>query len=324
MALTNQQKRFGRLTQRLVKDDGIQSVRCRICRGHFRVISGRHLSKHDTDRQTYMEEYGLTPDELIAKDFRVIQSSRCDFVPNGRREWISAIRNVYKRDGNITAKHLQRTYPHLYAQGVWIFGNWNKALRTAGFDPERVRIHLAWDEDAIIRKIRRLRNRRVPLYAKYVMKNYKRVFCGALRLYGTWDKALLATGMATAETHFPRMRPLAVLRALRDLLQTGSRDNIPGPLRSQAEYYFGSLRRAIVALKKDKRLLRGWSKLKIIKVLARMHRSKKNLSYVKARRTQPALVSAAEAYFGSWGKALYAAGIDPNLYFVHHRWRKAA
>jgi hypothetical protein len=38
----------------------------------------------------------------------------------------------------------------------------------------------------------------------------------------------------------------------------------------------------------------------------------------------PALVSAAEAHFGSWGKALYAAGIDPNLYFVHHTWRKPA
>ena len=36
-----------------------------------------------------------------------------------------------------------------------------------------------------------------------------------------------------------------------------------------------------------------------------------------------ALVSAAEAHFGSWGKALYAAGIDPNLYFVHHKWHKS-
>jgi hypothetical protein len=42
----------------------------------------------------------------------------------------------------------------------------------------------------------------------------------------------------------------------------------------------------------------------------------------KARRAGPALVSAAEAYLGSWGKALYAAGIDPSLYFVHHKWRK--
>jgi hypothetical protein len=50
-------------------DDGVDFVRCRICDDHRRVISGRYLSKHDTDRETYMEEYDLTPDELIAKGF---------------------------------------------------------------------------------------------------------------------------------------------------------------------------------------------------------------------------------------------------------------
>ena len=35
----------------------------------------------------------------------------------------------------------------------------------------------------------------------------------------------------------------------------------------------------------------------------------------------PALVSAAEAYFGTWGNALHAAGIDPNLY-LRRKWRK--
>jgi len=29
-----------------------------------------------------------------------------------------------------------------------------------------------------------------------------------------------------------------------------------------------------------------------------------------------ALVTAAEVYFGNWGNALDAAGIDPNLYLV--------
>jgi hypothetical protein len=70
--------------------------------------------------------------------------------------------------------------------------------------------------------------------------------------------------------------------------------------------------------------LHGWSKPKILKILSRMHRTKVGLAYAKVRREFPALVSAAEAYFGSWGEALYAAGVDPNLYFVHHRWRKAA
>ena len=48
-------------------EEGIDFVRCRICGDHRRVISGRHLSKHNTDRETYMEEYDLTPDELMQR-----------------------------------------------------------------------------------------------------------------------------------------------------------------------------------------------------------------------------------------------------------------
>jgi crotonobetainyl-CoA:carnitine CoA-transferase CaiB-like acyl-CoA transferase len=54
-----------------------------------------------------------------------------------------------------------------------------------------------------------------------------------------------------------------------------------------------------------------------------MHRRNEGLDYSKCRRDVPALVSAVQAYFGSWGKALHQAGIDPNLYFVRHKWRKS-
>ena len=46
-------------------------MRCQICGDHRQVISGRYLSKHDTDRETYMQEYDLSLDELIAKAFRL-------------------------------------------------------------------------------------------------------------------------------------------------------------------------------------------------------------------------------------------------------------
>ena len=52
-------------------DDSFAFVVCRICGDYRRVINSQHLSKHDTDRETYMEEYDLSPDELIAKDFRI-------------------------------------------------------------------------------------------------------------------------------------------------------------------------------------------------------------------------------------------------------------
>jgi hypothetical protein len=304
-------------------DDGFDFVCCRICGDHRRVISGRHLSKHDTDRETYMEEYHLTPDELIAKDFRVIRSSRPGFYPHGKSDWVTAIKKVYKRNGNVFAKYLQHRSPHLYRQGVWIFGDWDKALRAAGFDPKRMRLRTFWNQKRVINEIRSMHDKNLPLYAKYAMKNHRKLFSGALRHFRSWNKALVAAGInkKQASTSVYKSRP-DILRALRDALENGSKDNIPEVLRLQAAHYFGSLEKALTAIKTDQRLLRGWSKHKIISVLSRMHRSKKIPAYGKIRRELPALLSATEAYFGSWGKALYAAGIDPNLYFVRHKWPK--
>jgi hypothetical protein len=59
-------------------------------------------------------------------------------------------------------------------------------------------------------------------------------------------------------------------------------------------------------------------KTRIITALSRMHRPER-LVYAKARRDDLTLVRAAEKQFGSWGKALYAAGIDPRLYYIRHR-----
>ena len=64
MAHTRQRNHVSLRARNLDSDDGVQFVRCRICSDRYRVISGRHLSKHDTDRETYMEEYCLSPDEL--------------------------------------------------------------------------------------------------------------------------------------------------------------------------------------------------------------------------------------------------------------------
>jgi hypothetical protein len=109
---------MGPPNRRFGNGDGIEWVCCRICGDHRRVISGRHLSKHHTDREAYMEEYHLSPDELIAKAFRVIQSSRRGYYPHGKNEWIAAVKKVYKRDGKVFAGHLQEKYPHLYEQGA--------------------------------------------------------------------------------------------------------------------------------------------------------------------------------------------------------------
>lgn len=108
----------GRRSKWLNGVDGIDFVRCRICGDHRRVISARHLSKHDIDRETYMKEYELSPDDFIAKDFRRIQSSCRGYYPYGKRDWIAAIKKLCKTEGNIFAGRLQREHRHLYLQAL--------------------------------------------------------------------------------------------------------------------------------------------------------------------------------------------------------------
>jgi hypothetical protein len=315
--------RTGPLKRSFDNDDGIEFVCCRICGDHRRVISGRHPSKHDTDRETYIEEYHLTPDELIAKDFRVLQSSRHNYYPNGKNEWIAAMKNVYKKDGKVFAGYLQANYAHLYEQGIWIFGDWDKALNAAGFYPEKMRERGVWDKEKIIETIRTMHKKHLPLYVAYVMDNHGKLFSAALRQFGSWANALVATGI----TRKSRTKKLykgrsSLLNALSDALEHQTVENVPQALKLEAAHYFGSLQKAIGTLKKQRNRLPGWNRRKIMTVLSEMHRAKESLAYGRVLRKFPALVSAAEAHFGSWGQALYAAGIDPNLYFVHHRWRK--
>jgi hypothetical protein len=63
MTRITQEKHLGsRDLQWLDGKESVAFVRCRICGDYRRVISGRHLSKHGTDRETYMDEYRLSPE----------------------------------------------------------------------------------------------------------------------------------------------------------------------------------------------------------------------------------------------------------------------
>jgi hypothetical protein len=113
-----------------------------------------------------MEEYSLSPDQLIATDFRRIQRSRRGYQPYGKSEWIVAIRKIHKQGGSVFAGDLQNTHPYVYYQGIWLFDDWDKALRAAGFDPEQMRLRGFCDQETVLSGIRALRKQHLPLYAK--------------------------------------------------------------------------------------------------------------------------------------------------------------
>jgi hypothetical protein len=232
------------------------------------------------------------------------------------------MQKVYENDGKVFAKYLQHNYPQLYSQGVWIFGDWDNALRAAGFDPDKMRFRGSWDRQKIIKKLQHMRDQKLPLYARFMLKNHAALFSGSLREFGSWNNALRAAGITKQVSKKLHKSRLGTLRSLHDVIETRSKAAIPPVLKSQAAYYFGSLRNALAALKTDERLLSGWSRQKIITTLLRMQRANESLSPWKARCEVPALARAAQNYFGTWRNALHAAGIDPDLHLRHYKRHK--
>ena len=80
-----------------------------------------------------------------------------------------------------------------------------------------MRLRTYWETERVVTKIRFLRQKGVPLYPAYVIKQYAALFSAALRIFGSWPKALSAAGLEVPDrTHGG---PRGVLRAFRDALQ---------------------------------------------------------------------------------------------------------
>src|SRR5262245_31537329 len=151
-----------------------------------------------------------------------------------------------------------------------------------------MRMSQFWDRQKIIKKLQNLRDRKLPLYARYMLKNHTALFSSSLRGFGSWTNALRAAGITKQVPNNLHKSRLGTLRSLRDVTETRPRAAIPA-----SSEITGGVRNALAALKTDERLLSGWSKQKIITTLLRMHRAKESLSSWKARCETPALASAA-------------------------------
>lgn len=117
------------------------------------------------------------------------------------------------------------------------------------------------DKDTIIKEIRAMRDQNLPLYPSYLMKHHANLLTSALRQFGSWNKALDAAGIKIILGKVYRSR-LTIVREIRDALKGRSKEAIPQALSIGATQYFGSLQKALAALKRDQRLARGWSKEK--------------------------------------------------------------
>jgi hypothetical protein len=84
------------------------------------------------------------------------------------------------------------------------FPSWREAIAAAGLDIEDVARYRFWDEARVIEVIRELHVAGHPLSSKAMQTSDQSLFCAARRRFGSWDKALIASGLDVEQIRLRR------------------------------------------------------------------------------------------------------------------------
>jgi hypothetical protein len=79
------------------------------------------------------------------------------------------------------------------------YGSWRSAVEAAGLDYDEIRRYRDWDEDSIVQELRQRHQQGLPLSAGEVCVSNTALITAARRMFGSWDKALGAAGLNSAQ-----------------------------------------------------------------------------------------------------------------------------
>jgi hypothetical protein len=183
------------------------------------------------------------------------------------------------------------------------FGGWRQALVAAGVlaPGESLRPKLKWPVQRVIEEIQDRYVRGLPpLSTKEPL-----LLAAANRHFGSWGAAKRAAGVPMGEkiNRLRRWTPQRLLQALRTGQESGQAVS-QAALRGAARRYFGSWSRALSAARVAYKPRRQWTKQRVFEELRDGFQRGASLTSLG----NYALHSAAKRYYGSWHRALRAAG----------------
>lgn len=207
----------------------------------------------------------------------------------------TVIRRIIKRESQkrgLTERAIRRESPALYRMACKDFGTWDTALKYAGIRLRRLYVDESYTQDHVIERLREyyLKNGR-PMAAS-IMAHDRRLYEAARRHFGTWSKAIRAAGIPTEQLCLSKDRHCNDQEAGAKTMKDA------GISRSQR--------------------YQKWSRQRIIEEILSRQQAGKSLHYKAVNDDQITLFYAAVRYFGSWNRALRAAGISVKLWTRLH------
>jgi hypothetical protein len=195
------------------------------------------------------------------------------------------------------------------------FGSWEQAVVAAGLEPKR---HRKWTRERVIQEVRNWYRQGTPTASVWTQD------CGlggaAARYLGGWRQAMKAAGIRPKQRVWSPELVLRELRAWRKGPCKAALSTEDRGLAAAARKYFGSYQNAFIAAGLEPPQ-RGWSRQQVIEAIQDRHVKGLPLQGSEAR-LDPELVSAATDRFGSWRKALLAAGFDAPARRPRTKWSR--
>jgi len=181
-----------------------------------------------------------------------------------------------------------------------------------------------WDREEVIERIKQMHRLGMDISYVGVLGGYPHLLFASVHYYNNWAGAVTSAGIdynsVRRQQCWNKDRIKKMLRRCKDAGEGFGYiefEKRHPKLFHAAVYHFGSWANAVSVIglnyRKVKRFKTNWNRDKIKRRIQRLYKEGKVLSYRVMRNTgYTDLISAANFWFGGWGKAVDACGLDYN------------
>jgi len=233
---------------------------------------------------------------------------------------IAQIRELQRQGQDLSYRALERHNRFLIGAAKKHFGSHANALRAVGIDPATVAKRQIWTRQRITAQIRALHRQGADLRYRVLRKRIPTLLSAARSHFGAYARALAAAGLDYSQInpirHWDQQAVLQELRRWKKLgkdLRSGRIRVENTSLLNAAKGHFGSYENALHAagIEYDRiRQTRVWTRESILAILTAENRAGRNLNSTAIRQHHPSLPEVCRHHFGSYRKAVEAAGFD--------------
>ena len=289
-------------------------VPCQVCGRGYRRITPSHLwFRHHLRMKAYRDRFPKAPllsDEMVREMSEYMSSS---WEARGRHWTPERVRRALRKDWDkglpLNAESVQGRYSRLYGAAWRHLGSWDQALRHSGLDPDLVRRRGQWTRESVLRALRK-----ADLEGSLCRRGGALMHAAA-RVFGSWRDALQAAGLPVCRAPRVAWTRALVRSAVRDrarlsfsLRASDVHDQAPGLWRAARRLFVQGWPNLVASLGLPYSGRKIWDRPGVLRGIRRAARDHPLLRKRDVQQSCPGLVSAGVRWFGSWGKAVGAAG----------------